>query len=104
MAADVVPVDVGGNCRHRQGGKFFDLCGDIAEAQAGVDEQSFFCSAQEVAVGLLPVAVFAEDEGFVVDPVKGKPGGHRGPPFLIEPVLFAAPGAPRPRTLRVLFV
>ena len=79
VAADVVPVDVGGHGCHRETGQLVHLVRNMADAQAGVDEQTALCAAEQVAVGLLPVAVLADDIGITVYFIGGKPVFHKTP-------------------------
>lgn len=73
VPADVVPVDVGGHRRHRAPGQRRHRRGDIADAQACVNEQGAVPAVEQIAVGLLPVAVFANDIGIRVHLVHGEP-------------------------------
>ena len=75
VPADVVPVDVGGHRRHRSLGQSRHHRGDIADAQTCVNEQGAVSAVEQIAVGLLPVAVFADDIGVWVHLVHGKPWG-----------------------------
>ena len=73
VPADVVPVDVGGHRRHRAPGQRSHHRGDITDAQACVNEQGAVPAVEQIAVGLLPVAVFADDIGIRVHLVHGEP-------------------------------
>ena len=76
VAADVVPVDMGGCRRHRPVRQRLHRGADIADAQAGVNQKGFLLTLEEVTVGLLPVAVLADDVCILVDRVDGEPIGH----------------------------
>ena len=72
---------MGGDSRYRQPGERLHLPGDVTNAQARVDEEGPVPALQEVAVGLLPVAVLADNVGAVVDFVDCKPVAHGVFPF-----------------------
>lgn len=94
-AADVVPVDVGqghGDGAVRQG---LYLSPEAPHPQPGVQEQGAVPAQEEVAVGLLPVAVLAEGEGGVVHALPREPGRHS----VISPSR-ASPSVPVIRTGR----
>ena len=76
VAANVVPVDVGGGHRDGKLGQPPDHGSDVRHPQARVDEQGPLQPQQQVAVSLLPVPVFADGEGVPVDFLYGKPAGH----------------------------
>ena len=73
VPADVVPVDMGGHRRHRAPGQRRHHRRDIADAQPRVNEQSAVPAVEQITVGLLPVAVFADDIGIRVHLVHGEP-------------------------------
>ena len=73
VPADVVPVDMGGHRRHRAPGQRSHHRRDIADAQPRVNEQGAVPAVEQIAVGLLPVAVFADDIGIRVHLVHGEP-------------------------------
>ena len=73
VPADVVPVDMGGHRRHRAPGQSSHHRRDMADAQACVNEQGAVSAIEQIAVGLLPVAVFADDIGVWVHLVHGEP-------------------------------
>ena len=73
VPADVVPVDMGGHRRHRAPGQSSHHRRDIADAQPCVNEQSAVPAVEQITVGLLPVAVFADDIGIRVHLVHGEP-------------------------------
>ena len=81
MSSDVVPVDVGGGGRHGLVCQFDNFIINIADSKARIDQETSILSVQEVAVGFLPVAVFAENIGSAVDFVNGEPIAHKRMPF-----------------------
>ena len=94
-AADVIPVDVSqghGDGAVRQG---LHLPTEIPHPQPGVDEQGAVPTQEEVAVGLLPVAVLAEGKGIIVHALYCEPGRHS----VISPSR-ASPSVPVIRTGR----
>ena len=76
VAADMVPVNVGGYGGDRLLRQPDHLVINIADAQAGVDKQAALRSVEQITVGLLPVAVLAENGSIWVDLVQGKPVFH----------------------------
>ena len=78
VSAGVVPVDVGGEDRDRQVRQALHHRPDVPHAQAGVDERRPLPAQQEVAVGLLPVAVFADGIGVSVHPFHREPALRSG--------------------------
>ncbi len=67
MAANMIPVNVGGYCGNRLVGQRHDLLIDITDAKPGINQQTMFRAIQEITMRFLPVAVFTDDIRFLVN-------------------------------------
>jgi hypothetical protein len=81
MAADMVPVNMGGGGRYRLVRQFYDFIMNIADSKSRINQQASLRPVQEVAVGFLPVAVFADGEGIIVYFVNCEPVIHKNASF-----------------------
>jgi hypothetical protein len=73
MSADVIPVDVGGGNDDREIDKRTNDRAYVGNPSSGVHERSAVAADEEVAVHVLPVAVFGQCERRLVDPLNGEP-------------------------------
>ena len=77
VSAYVVPVDVRGDGRDRLVRQPAHLRRDVADAESSVDQQGSLVPFDEVAVRLLPMTVFADGVGILIDCLYREPGPHR---------------------------
>ena len=61
MPAYVIPVDMRGNSSDRLCGQLFNLLGYVADTKPRIDQQGAFTALQQVAMGLLPMPIFADN-------------------------------------------
>lgn len=75
----MVPVNMGCHHRHRLVCQFPDCLRYIADSETGIYQQTSVTAIQQIAVGLLPMPVFADNSGIVPCAVDGKPFLHNNP-------------------------
>ena len=61
MTADVIPVNMGCHGSDRFIGQLHHLVVNIADAQAGVDQQAAGNTAQKIGMRFLPIPVLTDD-------------------------------------------
>lgn len=76
VAADMIPMDMGGRSSNRLVRQPAHRFADIADSQSRIDQQRPLLPNEQIAVRLLPVAVLAEDKCAFIHLIDGEPVCH----------------------------
>jgi hypothetical protein len=81
VATDMVPMDMGRHGGDRLVGQLSHFVIDVADAEAGVDEECSIRAPEQITMRFFPMPVFAYDMGIPVYVVYCEPITHLMYPF-----------------------
>ncbi|MNR18533.1 hypothetical protein D3C85_1352650 [compost metagenome] len=73
VAPDMVGMDMGGEYINRQRGQLVGYLPDIADSEAGVNQDGSMLPEQQKGMDLLPMPVFADGKGVLINALNRKP-------------------------------